>query len=229
MFGQFDVLHQLDIGIEVEGWRQNAVQAQGFGKLATLGEVEQLHAFDRPSVGHARHPSHRAKRHAFQQKVIHAAKDVEPIAERVEQVGHAADIAGFFFDGDNFGNVGQALQCFHIHIDAVGDGVVVDHDWQVAGGGDGLVPSDGFASVGAVGKAGEDHHALGPEPLIGFGRLHRVICRKLRQSAEKGNAACDDFLGGSHNSVTLALGEGCIFAQHGQHNDARHAAGDQAV
>ena len=83
-----------------------------------------------------------------------------------------------------------------------------DADWQVAGGGYGLVPSDGFASVGAVGKAGEDHHALGPEPLIVFGRLHRIICRKLRQSAEKGNAACDDFLGGSHNSVTLALCEG---------------------
>ena len=25
VFGQFDVAHQLDIGIEVEGWRQNAL------------------------------------------------------------------------------------------------------------------------------------------------------------------------------------------------------------
>ena len=87
----------------------------------------------------------------------------EAITEGDVGIGDAAYIAGLFFDTDDLWHANQLFQDVGGHIDTVSDGVVVDHDRQLAGAGDLAVPVRRLARIGFVAQARENHQAFGAE------------------------------------------------------------------
>src|SRR5262249_43173582 len=145
-----------------------------------------------PGVGHARDPADDTEREALENQVIDAAEDIEAVAEGVVEVGDATDVAGLFLYSHDLGNLRQPFEGRNVHIDLVGDGVVVDHDRQAAGG-DGLVPLDGLAAVGTIGEAGEDHQAFGAELSVVLRSSYGVLRGELGEPGEQRHAAGDGF------------------------------------
>ena len=116
-------------------------------------------------VDEAGDPAFGAEGDALENEVVYAAEEDEAVADGVAKVGEAADVFGGFLDGDDVGLVGEFGEGVRQKIDAVGDRVVVDHDGQAGGIGDGAEVGEGLALIGFVDHAGEDHEAFGAELL----------------------------------------------------------------
>ena len=62
VLGQFDMLSELDLGIEVEGGSHQPIKGERLGRAAGACEIEQADAFGGPGIGHARDPADHPER-----------------------------------------------------------------------------------------------------------------------------------------------------------------------
>jgi len=161
--GELDVLHELDVGVEVEQRHVPAVNFAGLFPLAGGGEVPQVLILGGEGVDESGDPADGAEHDGLEGEVVDAGEDGVAVADSVDEVRDAADVGGGFLDGDEVALVVELGEHFGGDVDAVGDGIVVDEDGQAGGAGDGAEVFDRLARVGLVDHGGKDHDAVGAE------------------------------------------------------------------
>jgi hypothetical protein len=227
--GEFDVLDELGMGIEVEERGIPAVDIAGLFEIALGCQVPDEAVFGGEGVDEAGDPAVDAEDEAFEDEIVDAGEDEEAIADGVVEVGDAADVFGGFLDGDDGGGIGEFGEHGGGDIDAVADGIVVNHDGEVGGGGDGLVVGDGFARVGFVDHAGEDHETVDAGFFGVGGELAGEGGGVFGDAGEDGEAAVDVIDGGLEELDFFVVGEGAIFADGAEHDEAVDTGIDHGV
>src|SRR6201999_3103924 len=119
--------------VEVKRRCQDVIELPSLIIALRHAELEDTDAFGGPRVGHSRDPTGDSQGAALDDQIVDAAKHAEPIAELDESIGDTANVAGLLLDADDLRYVLQLVEDIGGNVDAIGDGIVVDHDRQAAG------------------------------------------------------------------------------------------------
>ena len=165
---RLEVLHELGRHVEAGEREQAAVdRARGLEVAGAAGVVE-LHALARQHVGDAGHPAGRAGAEALERPVVAADEDLQA-RRRVEQRGDPPRVARALLDRhDAVDLLVQADDQVRRHVDAARLRVVVGHQRQPGGLGDGAVVRDRLVGVGPVAER-RQHHQRARAGLGGVG------------------------------------------------------------
>ena len=165
VLGELDVLHQLDVGIEVEGRRHQPVEGERLGVARRRGRDRtgarippaRHWSCPRPSPTAPSARLSRIRSSTPQKTAKRSPKALKrSVTRRMSPVSSLiATIAG---------HAGEPFQGRDVHVDPVGDRVVVDHHRQALAG-DRLVPGDGLAR-GRCGRRGSGRPSA-PRPRAG--------------------------------------------------------------
>src|SRR5688500_18205911 len=98
--GELDVLHELDVRVEVKQRHVPAVELSRLGPLAAAHQLPEALVLLRERQPQPRDPSPGAEHDALEDQVVHAAEDRVAVADGVVEVGDAAHVGGRLLDRD---------------------------------------------------------------------------------------------------------------------------------
>src|SRR5690606_24487710 len=98
--GELDVLDEIGGNVEVKQRPEPSVDGERLVAPALLHELVDGNRLAREGRHEPRHPADRANRKGFERQIVYAGEQVEAVAERIDDVGGAANVVGRFLDGD---------------------------------------------------------------------------------------------------------------------------------
>ncbi len=224
---EFDVLHEVDVGIQLHEGLAPAVEGAAFVPATGLGEVPELLVLFGEGDAAATDPAVDAEDGGLEEEVVNAGEDLVAVADDVAQFGDAAGVGAAFLDGVQVRDVGESDEHFRGDIGVVTDGVVVEHPGERGGLGEGAKPMLGFEGIGFVDHGRHDHEAGDAEffavPHVGDGGLGA----HFRDAADDGQTTCGDFDGAFDDGAFFIGQEGLVFTERTADDEARSAGVDQ--
>lgn len=224
---EFDVLHEVDVGIELHEGLAPAVEGAAFVPATGLGEVPELLVFFGEGDAAAAHPAVYAEDGRLEEEVVDAGEDLVAVADEVAEFGDAAGVGTAFFDGVQVWDVGELHEHFRGDIGVIADGVVVEHPGKRGGFCKGSEPVMGFEGIGFVDHGRHDHEA-GDAEL--FAVLHvgdGGPGAHFGDAADDGETTCGDFDGAFDHGAFFIGQEGLVFAERTANDEAGSARVDE--
>jgi hypothetical protein len=224
---QFDVLHEVDVGIQLHEGLAPAVEGAAFVPAAGLGEVPELLVLFREGDAAAADPAVDAEDGGLEEEVVDAGEDLVAVADEVAEFGDAAGVGAAFFDGVQVWDVGELDEHFRGDVGVVADGVVVEHPGERGGLGEGAEPVLGFLGIGFVDHGRHDHEARDAEI---FAVLHvgdGGPGAHFGDAADDGHTTCGDFDGAFDHGAFFIRQEGLVFAERTADDEAGSTGFDE--
>ncbi len=145
------------------------------------------------------------------------------------KIGDAARVVRGFLDGDNGLLVAQLGELFRLDVDAIDDRIVVDHDRQVAGAGDGAEMLQRLAGIRLIDHARQYHQAVDADLLRVLGILAGERSGEFGNAGDDRHLATRHFLGGREDGTLLFRQQRAVLAASPQHDQAIHAGLQQVL
>src|SRR6185369_15228573 len=133
LHGQFDVLHEFWVRIEVQQRGEPAIKLPRLVPLPAAGQLPEILVLVRKRDAAAADPAVNAKNCTLQDQVVHAGKNGVTVADPVANVRDATRVGGAFLECDEVFLIREFGEQFRGDIVSVTDRVVVNHDGQAGG------------------------------------------------------------------------------------------------
>lgn len=224
---EFDVLHEVDVGIELHEGLAPTVKGAAFVPATGLGEVPELLVFFGEGDAAAADPAVDAKDGGLEEEVVDAGEDLVAVADEVAEFGDAAGVGAAFLDGVQVRDVGELHEHFRGDIGVIADGVVVEHPGKRGGLGEGSEPVMGFEGIGFVDHGRHDHEAGDAELFAVLHVLDGSPGAHFGDTADDGQTTCGDFDGAFDHGAFFIRQEGLVFAERTADDEAGSAGVDE--
>ena len=228
LVGELDVLHKLDMRVEVQHRHEPAIKRDCLFDLPLAGKPVEGDGLVREAVGHARYPADGTEEHVFERQVVDAAEHLVAIAEVVEHVGHAAAVVARFLDRDDVPFAGEFGEVGRTQVDLVGHAVVVDHDRQVDAARHRAEMLDRLARILLVDHARQYHQAACSCGLHAAGAFERTLAGIFGNAGNHRHATAGRFHRSSDDLLLLVQRQRAVLAERTEHDEA-FAAGVEAA
>jgi GBP family porin len=225
-FRELDVLHELVRDVERKQRRKPAVDRASLLQPAGFQQSEDRHRFLRERAHESGHPAVRAHQEGLHREVVDATEKRIALADRIDEIGDAAHVAGRLLDRHELLFVGEFGKHLGRHVDAVRQRIVVDHDRQRTCACNHAEVVQGFAAIGKIAQARQHHVTRSAARGAPLGLAAAVERAVFRDREEDGNAPLCGLHGDVEHLQLFVERKRGRFAQRSADDDAVHAGGN---